>query len=105
MSATTKGASPVLGYAPIRAYLQVPIDQADLSVAAIDARRDDLADRFHWAESDRERVLLLAAMQAYIDGWLAGYADALDLGRREGWREFKHRARRLRKARRRAPAA
>ena len=54
---------PVVGYAAVRAYLQAPIDQADLTVAAIDA------------------------------------------GRQEGWCEFKHRARRLGRARGQAPAA
>ncbi len=92
---------PVHGYAAVRAYLQAPIDQADLNVAAIDACRDDLANRFHWVDTDRERVLLLAVMQAYVDGWLAGYDVALALGIREGRREFKLRLQHRRGAGRR----
>ena len=45
-------------------------------------------------------------MQAYIDGWLAGYDDALAASRHEGWTEFKVRLQRMRKARKtEAPAA
>ena len=88
---------PVRGFAAVRAYLQAPIDQAGLSVAAIDACRDDLANRFHDVDTDRERVLLLAAMQAYVDGWLAGYDDAFTHGIQEGRREFKNRLKRRRK--------